>query len=199
MGIKGNTSKEKGAKPKKVKPLTRIMTAPVITTNSEPDNFIHDLALKVDAVIRDEYSGKKRGRPRKYEPIELWEKFLEYLEFVKEHPAKIERSFSSGVIAVHTEERPLKLIDFYKFAGITQRMFQYYETNEEFTVITAHIRDLIFSQKFDGAARGKFDSNLIARDLGIGDKLDVAGLYDASKPIKIVFGKGNENAPKQKK
>lgn len=185
-------TEKKAKKTKREKPLTRRVTAPVLTTGSDGDRFILNLIKKADEVIRT-------GRPLKYDPLTLWAKFIEYVDWVVSNPAKVERPFSSGLIVVCSQDRPLKLIDFYAFAGITHSMFQRYEEKDDFKAITARVRDIIYSQKFDGAARGIFESNIIARDLGIGDKLDIAGTFDPSKPIKVEFGKGNTNVPKKSK
>lgn len=176
--------------PKEAKPLVRRKTAAVMSTGSGGDDFILGLVRKAGEAI-------KTGRPAKYTPIELWDKFVEYVEWMVGNPAKVERPFSSGIIVVSNGERPLKLIDFYNYAGIDRKTFASYEEKDAFLPITTCIRDIIYSQKFDGAARGVFDSNLIARELGIGERLDVAGMFDPSKPIKVEFGKGNINAPKK--
>lgn len=185
------TTPAKGAKPKKEKPLTRRKTALIMTTGAEGDSYILDLVHKTDEVIRT-------GRPPKYNPTSLWKKFVEYVEHSRNNPARTEQPFGTGFIVVGSAERPLTLLNFYLFAGIDRKTFAGYEENDAFFPITTRIRDVIFSQKFDGAARGVFKDNLIARDLGIGERLDIAGSFDPTKPIKVEFGKGNANAPKTK-
>lgn len=179
------------AKPKREKPLTRRKTALIMTTGAEGDKYILDLVRRTDEVI-------KAGRPPKHNPTTLWEKFVEYVEHSINNPARTEQPFGTGFIVVGSAERPLTLLGFYLFAGIDRTTFARYEESEDFRTITTRIRDVIFSQKFDGAARGIFKDNLIARDLGIGERLDIAGSFDPSKPIRVEFGKGNLNAPKSK-
>ena len=43
----------------------------------------------------------------------------------------------------------------------------------EYFGITTRIRDIIYDQKFTGAAAGLLESNIIARELGLVDKKDV--------------------------
>lgn len=39
--------------------------------------------------------------------------------------------------------------------------------------VTTRIDEIIYKQKFEGAAVGAFNANIIARDLGLADKKDV--------------------------
>lgn len=189
----------KPPRPKKEKPLTRVMTAPIVRTGRTGDDYALQLARRVDidALLNPDKS--KAGRPLKMTPHELWQRFVEYCEWIANKPSETEHAFSSGIIAIKNSERPMSLRSFSIFAGIDRSTFSEYEQRPEFSRIAAHIRDIIFEQKFNGAARGEFDSALIARELDIGDRLDVAGQFDPTKPIQILFGKGNINAPKKTK
>lgn len=44
------------------------------------------------------------------------------------------------------------------------------QTSKDLSIILAHVRDVIYQQKFEGAAVGAFNANIIARDLGLADK-----------------------------
>lgn len=44
--------------------------------------------------------------------------------------------------------------------------------SEDFLHILARIENIIYTQKFEGAAVGAFNANLIARDLGLAEKSD---------------------------
>lgn len=44
------------------------------------------------------------------------------------------------------------------------------QINIDFSVIITHIREIIYRQKFEGAAAGFLNANIIARDLGLTDK-----------------------------
>lgn len=197
---KAKTTKAKGSKPTTVKPskpLTRILTAPVIQTDTPPDMYAVELVKRINEDILD--TEKKVGRPRIYTPGELWAVFVEYVEWMAQIPAKLERPFASGIISITNTKRALSLRSFYIYAGINRLAFYNYESKPEFATVTEYIRDVIFEQKFDGATRGEFDPNIIARDLGLGENLDITGRFDPSKKIKVTFGEGNINAPKKTK
>lgn len=58
------------------------------------------------------------------------------------------------------------------------------EKNKDFLPIITRIREVVYRQKFEGAAAGFFNSNIIARDLGLSDKKDVT---TSPKPPEIEF------------
>lgn len=68
------------------------------------------------------------------------------------------------------------------FLGVNTQYFSQFENSLkgkkdelsiEFSLIITHIRDVIYRQKFEGAATGFYNANIIARDLGLTDKKDV--------------------------
>ena len=52
------------------------------------------------------------------------------------------------------------------------------ELSKDFSVIITRIREIIYRQKFEGAASGFLNANIIARDLGIADKQDITSKGD---------------------
>jgi len=42
----------------------------------------------------------------------------------------------------------------------------------DFSRVITHIREIIYTQKFEGAAVGAYNANIIARDLGLADKTE---------------------------
>jgi hypothetical protein len=65
--------------------------------------------------------------------------------------------------------------------------------SQEFSQVVTRIESAIKNQKFEHAAVGMFNSNIIARDLGLSDKIDKQLLDEngkptnPNKPITIVF------------
>ena len=45
------------------------------------------------------------------------------------------------------------------------------ELSKDFSLIVTHIEETIYRQKFEGAACGFYNANIIARDLGLQDKV----------------------------
>lgn len=90
----------------------------------------------------------------------------EYFEHCEDNP---------WVVKDQDVPRPFTIDAFCTFAGIDEDTFDNYGTKAEyqdfFGVVRA-IRRMIRSQKFEGAAVGVFNSNIIARDLGLTEKIN---------------------------
>ncbi len=124
-----------------------------------------------------------RGKPPKYTPKKLWDKFVEYCEWIDSNPFKEAVLVQKGITVKDDagkekttysvglpKMRPYTLSGFYVYANISNDTFYQYEKKEEYADITTRIRDIVYTQKFEGAASGFFNSNIIARDLGLADK-----------------------------
>ena len=59
------------------------------------------------------------------------------------------------------------------FIGIAVNTFREYQSREDFVTVTTRAREIIYTQKFEGAAVGAFNANIIARDLGLRDQKDI--------------------------
>jgi len=59
----------------------------------------------------------------------------------------------------------------------------------DFSQILSHVRDVIYQQKFEGAAVGSFNASIIQRDLGLKDNQDVK----LSNPEGEVFRTSNQH------
>lgn len=53
------------------------------------------------------------------------------------------------------------------------RQFKESNTDKDFSTIISRIEDVIYRQKFEGAASGFLNHNIIARDLGLVDKKEM--------------------------
>jgi hypothetical protein len=62
------------------------------------------------------------------------------------------------------------------FIGLHNSIWYEYSGKSEYQGIIAHIQAMMFSQKFEGAAAGFLDSNIIARELQLTDKSDGSGV-----------------------
>lgn len=115
----------------------------------------------------------KPGAERKYTPEALWEKAIAYFEWVEANPLKEQKAFSSGLVLDVDKQRAMTIQGFCVYANINPGTFYNYETNEAYFEIIARIRNVIYTQKFEGAAAGLLESNIISRELGLTDKKDV--------------------------
>lgn len=123
------------------------------------------------------------GRPKKYSPRTLWKKFNEYCKWIDENPFYEAVIVQKG-ITVENEKgekktsyqmglpkmRPYTLTGFQIYANISHETWANYCKEEEFLEVSTRIKDICFTQKLEGAASGFFNSNIIARDLGLVDK-----------------------------
>lgn len=136
-------------------------------------------------------AAKKRGKPhpgnkfaanhgpwaeKKYTPLALLEKAIEYLKWCKDNPLKEEMVFGSGFRTEVNKMRAPTIRGFCVYADISSITFFNYEndkSNTEYLNITSRIRDLFYAPKLEGAAAGLLNANIIARELGLTDKQEV--------------------------
>jgi hypothetical protein len=62
------------------------------------------------------------------------------------------------------------------------------KASKDFSKVITRIRDIIFQQKFEGAAAGFLNHNIIARDLGLVDKKEVFEVDKKRNTIKLPDG-----------
>lgn len=180
----------------------KIAKGVIIDTGLPADDYGLKLVRLVNINdLKEEVENVKRGvgKPIKFTPMQLWEKFISYCEWMNDIASQSERAFGTGVIVRTRTQRPYTLEAFYLYAGITHKTFNYYEDKQEYIPITERIRHIILTQKKDGAIRGDFKENIIAREIGLKESVDVANTFDPTADIVIKFGQGNINAPKSDK
>lgn len=123
----------------------------------------------------------KIGKPRHIEsPEQLWEFFLMYKQWILDNPIQKEDYVGKDGNKVYRElERPMtwERFDSLLFEkGIIQsvRDYRYNRDNryEDYVPIIVRIDQIIRTSKFEGASAGIFNSNIIARDLGLADKTE---------------------------
>lgn len=113
---------------------------------------------------------KRVGRPRAYTPEALDAKFEEYVEWVKANPVYINKVSAGEIIAVPTQ-RPLTLVGFCQFAGISKDTFCRYE--DEFCGLLKCVREAIEADQLQGALVGIYDAGIVGRVLRLADRQDV--------------------------
>ena len=123
----------------------------------------------------------RAGRPRKFEtPEDLWNKAVEYFEWVDKNPFVTLKRVSSDKKGDETTEdykkRPYTIHGFCVFAKVNTdywNQLKRLEGREDFSRIIKEVEDIIYSNKFEGATSGLFNPNIIARDLGLIDKQEI--------------------------
>lgn len=125
-------------------------------------------------------------------PQQLWEAFCEYVDWARANPWKKSEAIKSGdcsgdIIEVPIE-RPLTIGGFCVFAGIGTATFHDYghkEGYKEYSNVCRQIEEVTRTQKFEGAAVGTYNANIIARDLGLREKTESEINANVSSTIKI--------------
>lgn len=124
----------------------------------------------------------KHGRNKLFETSKLmWEAACEYFQWCDDNPwEKTETSKKP-----HGEEskttptaRPYTLTGLCLYLDCNTQYFGEFKKNlpkgeNDFSVVITRIEEVIYTHKFEGAAVGAFNANIIARDLGLVDKKDV--------------------------
>lgn len=118
-------------------------------------------------------------------PTILWEAACEYFDWAVENPLiEIDHKLI-GVKIVEVEiphPRPFTMIGLSHFCHVNEVYFnqlelrfakQTGETAEDFAKVIKQIREVVFNQKFEGAAVGFYKENLIAYDLGLKQRVDL--------------------------
>lgn len=127
----------------------------------------------------------KHGKDPDYNPDALWDEAVKYFQWVEENPlwesvlvAKgikikdddgIEKTVYSTAMP---KMRAMTLKAFHLFADISNTTWINYKKKKDYITITTRIDNIIYSQKFEGASATLLNPNIIARELGLGEKIE---------------------------
>ena len=119
-------------------------------------------------------------------PEQLWVAACEYFQWVENNPLLEEKIFhAQGIITKDTvtKMRAMTIRAMCFFIGLSRQGWQEYSEKPDFSDIVKEIEDVIYSQKFEGAAADLLNSNIIARELGLADKQQNEHTGVDGKPI----------------
>jgi hypothetical protein len=131
-------------------------------------------------------SRKKRGRPKALKsPQMLWDLACEYFQMVDSNPFKKQEVVKGGWLAGQIFE--VETIRPYTWNGLENMLFERdiiadlddYKANKKgdysaYSEVIRVIGKIIFDQKFNGASVGAFDPRIIAMELGMSSKQELA-------------------------
>jgi len=109
---------------------------------------------------------------------DLWVAAQEYFEWAEDHPLCLEKGFSyQGKVSIEkfSKIRAMSIGGLCLFIGISRELFEQFELQKEFRLVVQRIKDVIFEQKFAGAAAELLNPVMIARDLGLSDRKELSG------------------------
>lgn len=153
----------------------------------------------------------KHGRDKIFSSPEiLWQEACKYFEWVDANPLiesqLVNKPYTYTDVNGATQTAPYTLANIPKmrpytwsglelFLGVSR--LKHYKNNEkykDFLPVIEQIDNVLYTQKFEGAAAGFLKENIIARDLGLTDKQDITSdgkeikqnvIEFAGKKIKI--------------
>lgn len=106
----------------------------------------------------------KHGRNAKYsDSIVLWDTCSEYFEYVVDNPLTVTKKDTPKMQA-------MTLNGLCIYLGICINTWKSYRKNDNLASVVAEVEEIIYHQKFIGAAAGFLNQSIIARDLGLSEK-----------------------------
>jgi len=131
----------------------------------------------------------KHGRDKIFKtPDELWQAACEYFDHVDNNPFEIKKEVSSGSnkkVEKEFKKKPYTLMGLCIFCNVHSDYWrEFKKTQPAFSPIIKQIEEIIYSQKFNGAASGLFNNNIIARDLGLADKKETEAKHEIKNPFE---------------
>lgn len=144
----------------------------------------------------------KHGRDKLFTTPELlWEACEEYFQWCLDNPL-IEIDFvgGAGKRVKKPRMRAFTLQGLTRYLDVNTLWFNQFEEslkeegkeisalNKEFSIICTRVREIIYDQKFTGAASGFFNANIIARDLKLKDGAELTGPNGGPVQIQQITG-----------
>ena len=115
------------------------------------------------------------GRNPKFEtPEQLWDASVEYFEATDSRKwNKIEFHGKDAERCIVEQETPYTKTGLYIFLDISKDTWVNYKERKGFLEVSTRVEGIIYTQKFEGASVGAFNSSIIARDLGLKDNSEL--------------------------
>ncbi len=114
------------------------------------------------------------GRPPAFEsPNDMWERACEYFDWCDENSLPETKAFGyQGEVTYGKvpHMRAMTQAGLCAFLNIGTSTFSDYKQKENFSAVILAIEQVMFEQKFTGAAAGMLKENIISRELGLADR-----------------------------
>ncbi len=131
------------------------------------------------ALLKNEYwkLRETHGRSKIFaSAAELWQEGCKYFEWCDKHKLTEQKVFGTGMRMNVKHPRPYTINGLCVFIGIGLKTWNDYKNKEQykdFSPVIDSIEQIVYTQKFEGAAVGLFNANLISRELGLVDKKEI--------------------------
>lgn len=107
-------------------------------------------------------------------PEILWDSCVEYFEATdKRKWIKTEFNGKDATECHVPTETPYTWTGLFLFLDCSHQTWKDYESRKDFIEICTRVRNIIYTQKFEGATVGAFNAVIISRDLGLKESQDV--------------------------
>lgn len=114
-------------------------------------------------------------KPKFSNPDDLWDACCQYFDWVAENPLEEEKIFSYQGEIIRTnvsKMRAMTIEGLINFLDISRPTWFDWRKREDLATVVAKVDNIIRQQKFEGAAAELLNPNIIARDLGLMEKVD---------------------------
>lgn len=112
------------------------------------------------------------GRPRAFEnPEDMLAKCMEYFDWVDDNPLMEAKVFGTGFKANVDKARPMSQGALCIHIGVSKRSYHVYLARPEFQELMADVQNVIDTYNFEIAVAGLANANIIARQLGLYEKV----------------------------
>lgn len=104
------------------------------------------------------------------DPDTLWSACCEYFEWVEQNPLKEEKIFhhQGAITRTHQKRmRPMTISGLCLFLDISRNTWFNYRERDSIKDVVATVEQVIYTQKFEGAAADMLNASIIARELGL--------------------------------
>jgi len=135
----------------------------------------------------------KHGRDKLFATPELlWEAACEYFEWCSEHPwNRVDFKGKDNEEVLIPTERPFTMSGLCLYLNCGEAYFRSFKhdlkgktdkLSIEFATVIARIQEVVYTQQFEGATVGAYDSRIISRALGLAEPVRISG--DSDNPIQ---------------
>jgi hypothetical protein len=124
------------------------------------------------------------GREKLFETPELlWQAAQEYFNWCDTHPwykpEAVKGGDLAGTIMDVPTPRPYTISGLCIYLDASRSYWNMFKgtdgLSKDFLRVIGKIEEIIYTQKFEGASVGVFNSNIIARDLGLKEQTEISG------------------------
>lgn len=114
--------------------------------------------------------------PQQYTPQSLLKEAIEYFEWAEDNPLQEDKNGWYEGIACHTlvnKVRAFTLKGLCNYIAVPESRLRKYRQDEDYKEVMEMIDQVIYAQKFENAAAGLLNANIISRDLGLAEKQEI--------------------------